>query len=73
MTDAAYDAIAAWYDDLVSSGNLAGDLVTASLFALLGGRTMVKRFVIWPVGRAASRVNWPGEAHRWLALICQPS
>lgn len=36
MTDAPYDAIAPWYDALVRSDALAGDLVLPALFALVG-------------------------------------
>lgn len=36
MTKSRYDVIADWYDNLVSSGNLIGDIVLSSLFDLLG-------------------------------------
>lgn len=36
MNNASYDAIASWYDTTVRSGNLAGDVVLASVFDLIG-------------------------------------
>lgn len=36
MPTSAYDSIADWYDQLVRSGALAGDLVLRSLFTMLG-------------------------------------